>query len=291
MTSPIDSANAQPFLKWAGGKGQLLDQFEQFLPSEPMRGYYEPFVGSGAVFFHLRPRKLFDRYQLSDVNPELVNCYRVIRDQVDALIAQLAEHKAQHHAQGSDYYYTVREWDRQPDWSQQDDVTRAARMIYLNKTCYNGLWRVNSKGYFNVPVGRYKNPAILDEPRLLAASDALDGVDLCVQDFEAVVHQAGAGDFVYFDPPYVPLSDTANFTSYARRSFGPEQQRELARAFATLADQGARVMLSNSDTSFVRALYKGFRVHTVTARRNINSAKRKRGRVNEIVVVGGCRGN
>lgn len=285
MTSPRDIARAQPFLKWAGGKGQLLDQFEPYLPAAPMRGYYEPFVGSGAVFFHLRPRALFERYQLSDVNPELINCYVVIRDEVDALIAHLAEHQAGHRADGKDYYYAVRAWDRQPDWAQRDAVTRAARMIYLNKTCYNGLWRVNSKGHFNVPVGRYTNPAILDEPRLRAASAALQGVDLCVQDFEAVVKQAGPGDFVYFDPPYVPLSDTANFTSYARRAFGAQQQRELRDAFAALAANGARVMLSNSDTPFVRELYAGFRVETVTARRNINSAKRKRGRVNEVVVV------
>jgi DNA adenine methylase len=283
MTSAPPNHRLQPFLKWAGGKGQLLDQFEPFFPSEHMRNYYEPFVGSGAVFFHLRPRNLFEHYHLSDVNCELITCYRVIRDQVDDLITLLAEHNAQHCHK---HYYAVREKDRDPAWADQPDVIRAARMIYLNKTCYNGLWRVNSEGHFNVPMGRYTRPAILDEPRLRAASAALQGVTLSVREFDTVENDACEGDFVYFDPPYVPLSATANFTSYAKREFGPDQQRALATTFATLAQQDVRVMLSNSDTPFVRDLYAGFRVETVTARRMINSAKRKRGTVNEVVVLG-----
>lgn len=282
MTPTSRNTHAQPFLKWAGGKGQLLGQFERFFPTEPMRGYYEPFVGSGAVFFHLRPRDLFEHYHLSDVNHELITCYRVIRDRVDDLIAHLAQHRASH---SRDYYYVVRAWDRAPEWDQAPDVVRAARLIYLNKTCYNGLWRVNSKGHFNVPVGRYTNPAIVDEPRLRAASAALHGVELSVREFEAATECAEPGDFVYFDPPYVPLSATANFTSYSQREFGPDQQRALAATFAALAHKGVRAMLSNSDTAFVRDLYAGFRVETVTARRAINSAKRKRGTVNEVVVL------
>lgn len=283
MSVPSHLTTPLPFLKWAGGKGQLLDQFEPYLPAQPMRGYFEPFAGSGAVFFRVRPRDLFAHYQLSDVNHELINCYRVVRDCAGDLLAHLAQHAAQHSHQ---HYYSVRAWDRDPDWHQTPDVIRAARMIYLNKTCYNGLWRVNSKGHFNVPMGRYKNPPICDEPRLRAASAALQGVDLRVQDFAEVLEQARAGDFVYFDPPYVPLSATANFTAYAKRAFGPEQQRALARTFAALAQRGTRVLLSNSDTPFVRELYAGFRVETVTARRAINSAKGKRGRVNEVLVLG-----
>lgn len=284
MIPASHNVHAQPFLKWAGGKGQLLDQYEEYFPSKPMRSYYEPFVGSGAVFFYLRPRDLFEHYHLSDVNPELITCYTMIRDQVDQLIDRLAEHKTKHAADAQEYYYFVREMDREKDWVEQPDVVRAARMIYLNKTCYNGLWRVNSKGHFNVPMGRYRNPDILNETRLRAASEALQGVEISVRDFEDVVKLAQSGDFVYFDPPYAPLSATANFTSYSQREFGPDQQRALAATFAALARKGVRAMLSNSDTAFVRDLYAGFRMETVTARRAINSAKRKRGTVNEVVV-------
>jgi DNA adenine methylase len=273
------NSHTQPFLKWAGGKGQLLDQYEVFFPTHPMRDYYEPFVGSGAVFFRLRERGLFERYHLSDVNAELITCFLAVRDHVDELITRLAEHRDQH---DHDYYYRIRALDRQPDWANAPGVERAARMIYLNKTCYNGLWRVNSKGQFNVPMGRYKNPDILNAERLRRASEALQGVEISVRNFEDV--QAGPGDFVYFDPPYHPLSQTASFTSYSADSFGPEDQRRLAEVFAALADKGCRVMLSNSDTEFVRELYQDFRIETVTARRAINSAGGKRGPVSEIVI-------
>jgi DNA adenine methylase len=201
----------QPFLKWAGGKGQLLEQYELFFPTEPMNCYFEPFVGSGAVFFYLRERDLFDSYYLSDVNKELIACYRVIKQNVDGLIAELTHHKKNHEKSGKDYYYHVRAWDRDPNWPDLSDVIHAARMIYLNKTCYNGLWRVNSQGQFNVPVGSYKNPDILNEERLLAAAEALQNVRLSVQDFQQTVSQASSGDFVYFDPPYDPLNNTSNF--------------------------------------------------------------------------------
>jgi DNA adenine methylase len=158
-------------------------------------------------------------------------------------------------------------------------------MIYLNKTCYNGLWRVNHQGHFNVPMGRYKDPDIVNEARLRAASRALQGVELAVEDFELVIKLAGPGDFVYFDPPYYPLSDTSNFTSYSREDFGEYEQRKLALVFGELDRRGVRVMLSNSDTSFVRGLYADYRVETVTARRVINSAKARRGAITEVVVV------
>ncbi len=203
----------QPFLKWAGGKSQLLGQYEPYFPQEPMRGYYEPFVGSGAVFFHLHGRNLFQTYYLSEINTELLNCYRVVRDRLDELIARLIDHKARH---SHDHYYATRNRDRDSMWAHASPVERAARMIYLNKTCYNGLWRVNQQGRFNVPMGRYKDPDIVNEDRLRAASRALQSVELAVEDFELVIRRAGRGDFVYFDPPYDPLSATANFTSYAR---------------------------------------------------------------------------
>jgi DNA adenine methylase len=171
---------ALPFLKWAGGKGQLLEQYERFFPRDSHRAYYEPFVGSGAVFFHLQERGLFNSYHLWDINAELINCYLAVRDHVDTLITLLAHHRDHHHQNGKEYFYAVRDWDRQPP-EDYSCVTRAARMIYLNKTCYNGLWRVNSRGYFNVPMGRYKNPDILSEERLRAASRALQGVEIGVQ--------------------------------------------------------------------------------------------------------------
>lgn len=285
MTSASDIVKAQPFLKWAGGKGQLLEQFEKYLPSEPMRGYYEPFVGSGAVFFHLRPRDLFEHYDLSDVNPELITCYKVIRDQVDQLIDRLAEHKAKHNVDAQEYYYYVREMDRAEDWVEQPDVVRAARMIYLNKTCYNGLWRVNSKGHFNVPIGRYKNPDVLNETRLRAASEALQGVELSVRDFEEVIKLAQPEDFVYFDPPYFPLSSTSNFTSYSPNDFGEWEQKKLHLVYSELAQHGCKVMLSNSDTPFINELYSSYRIERVLARRAINSASKKRGQITEVLVL------
>jgi len=281
---------AQPFLKWAGGKGQLLEQYAPFFPREGMRNYYEPFVGSGAVFFALQGQRLFDHYYLSDLNEELITCYEAVQSDLDAVITELEKHVAEHRADAEKYYYRVRDWDRDPDWTSRPKFIRAARMIYLNKTCYNGLWRVNSQGFFNVPMGTYKNPAILDIERLSAASIALQDVTLAVQDFREAVSHAGPGDFVYFDPPYDPLSDTANFTSYSADSFGQEQQEILACTFAELANRGCKVMLSNSDTDFVRQLYARFRIKTlrieiVEARRAINSKAGKRGTINEIVVL------
>jgi DNA adenine methylase len=276
------SPKPQPFLKWAGGKGQLLDQYEPYFPQTPMRGYYEPFVGSGAVFFHLRERESFETYHLSDLNTELLTCYRVVRDQVFDVIARLREHQAHH---SHDYYYAIRSRDRDPAWAEVSPIERAARLIYLNKTCYNGLWRVNQQGFFNVPMGRYVNPDVANVDRLRAASHALQGVELMVSGFEVVTEQARSGDFVYFDPPYHPLSKTASFTSYARENFGEGEQRQLARVFAELDRRGCRVMLSNSDTPFVRELYRDYRLETVTARRAINSAKGKRGAITEVVVV------
>lgn len=278
---------AAPFLKWAGGKGQLLKQYAPLFPQERPARCFEPFVGSGAVFFHLWGRDFAGAYHLSDVNADLINVYRAIRDTVDALIDLLQDHKAAHTIDAKQYFYAVRELDRDPAWAQTvTPVERAARMIYLNKTCYNGLWRVNSRGEFNVPLGRYTNPAILDEPRLRAAAVALQGVDVRVGDFRAVADRTPQpGDFVYFDPPYVPLSATANFTSYAKDDFNADDQRELADVFRKLDAQGCRVMLSNSDTEFVRELYEGFTIHTVQARRAINTRADKRGVVNEVVVV------
>jgi len=267
-------------MKWVGGKQQLLNQFEAFLPPT-FRRYFEPFMGGGAVFFHLwNTSKLPAEASLFDNNTELVNAYLVTRDKLDELIEKLAVHKEKH---SKKYYYEIRRLDREN--KVLSDVERAARTIYLNRTCYNGLYRVNSKGEFNVPMGSYINPQILNEDVLRTASGCLKGVNVELRDFRSIVDFAHAGDFFYFDPPYDPLSKTASFTSYTHNSFGRKDQQELAEVFARLAEKGAFVMLSNSDTPFVRGLYGKFRIETVRARRAVNSDANGRGCVEEVVVL------
>jgi DNA adenine methylase len=280
-TGTTASVAARPFLKWAGGKQRLLKHYKRLLP-ESARTYHEPFVGSGALFFHLRAGDFAEHYYLYDANEELVNAYLVVRDRLDALIEALDEHQRLHSA---DHYYQVRAWDQEAGWEARSPVERAARLIYLNKTCYNGLWRVNRRGHFNVPLGRYRRPNILDRPRLRAASDTLQGVDVEESDFREVADRAGAGDFVYFDPPYVPLTRTANFTSYYAGGFGQAEQEALAETYRHLDGRGCRVMLSNSDTDLVRELYASYHIIPVEARRAINSQPGKRGPVSEVVVL------
>jgi DNA adenine methylase len=272
---------AQPFLKWAGGKSQLLEQFESFFPSS-IRSYSEPFLGGGAVFFHLKARFPKMRAVLRDNNAELINCYQVVRDEVDQLMRQLDQHLQEFRAQGEPYYYKVR-------GQQQLNGTaeRAARMIFLNKTCYNGLWRVNGRGQFNVPIGSYRpeKVSLYDRSNLLASSRALREVDLAVQDFGQTLIAAKANDFIYVDPPYYPLSRTANFTSYTQEVFGQAEQKRLAELFTEAAGRGAQLMLSNSDTPLTRQLYAGFNLQTVQARRAVNCDGAKRGRISELVVL------
>jgi DNA adenine methylase len=273
------STPPRPFLKWAGGKQRLLAQYETLFPASALR-YLEPFVGGGAVFFHLwNTGWLPERAFLFDHNPELVNAYRVVRDELDPLLDLLALHQARH---SRDYYYQVRGLDRGE--AALSDLERAARTIYLNKTCYNGLYRVNRKGQFNVPIGRYENPRILDADNLRAASAALQGVQLEVRGFRSLVEIGRAGDFFYFDPPYDPVSKTANFTSYTAGSFRDGDQRALARVFTQLSEAGCLCMLSNSDTDFVRELYQGFRIERVRANRAISRDASGRGAVHEVVV-------
>jgi DNA adenine methylase len=273
-------SEAQPFLKWAGGKAQLLEQFDPFFP-KAITSYVEPFLGGGAVFFHLQARFPKLRAALRDNNAELVNCYEAVRDQVEELIARLDEHLAAFRLRHGAYYYEVRKQHK-----LTDRVARAARMIFLNKTCYNGLWRVNGRGQFNVPIGSYRpeKVTLYDRGNLLAASRALSDADLAVRDFRQTLAAVGPGEFVYVDPPYYPLSRTANFTSYTQENFGPTEQQELAEEFAAAARRGARLMLSNSDTPITRELYARFDLKTVQARRSVNSDGAKRGRVSELVV-------
>lgn len=272
---------AQPFLKWAGGKSQLLEQFEPFFP-DSIRSYCEPFVGGGAVFFHLKARFPKMRPLLCDNNPELVNCYQVVKDQVEELMTRLDAHLQQFRSKGQPYYYNVRDQHK-----LSGSVERAARMIFLNKTCYNGLWRVNGRAQFNVPIGSYRpeRVSLYNRANLLASQAALQHADLRVQDFRKTLAEAKPGDFVYVDPPYYPLSRTANFTSYTQEEFGHTQQEELAEFFGAAARRGARLMLSNSDTPTTRQLYAAFHLQTVQARRAVNCDGAKRGRVSELVAL------
>ncbi len=237
--------------------------------------YFEPFVGGGAVFFELRASHPGLNARLTDVNEELVHCYTAIRDDVEGVIEALSEH-----VYDSAHYYAVRE--QQPETLSK--VARAARTIFLNKTGYNGLYRVNSKGHFNVPFGRYTRPKICDAKNLRACARALAGITIEVSDFSSVLNEASEGDFVYFDPPYVPLSPTSSFTSYIPGGFGESEQRTLAEVFAALAARGVFAMLSNSDAPLVRELYAAFDLQTVHAARAVNSNASKRGSITELVV-------
>lgn len=281
---------ASPFVKWAGGKGQLLTQLDPYFPPRFGR-YVEPFVGGGAVFFHLYSRGLLDGKEvvLIDRLAELIDCYRVVRDSVDDLIAALAQHETL--KSDKEYYYHVRAWDRQADYAQRSDVERAARFIYLNRTCYNGLYRVNRKGQFNVPFGRYRNPTVCAADRLRATSRALQGVTLVAADFGRCDQFARAGDLVYFDPPYHPLSSTAYFTSYTAHDFADAEQRRLAALFRALDDRGCRLILNNSDTALIRTLYSSYAIHELKAARPINVRADRRGHINELLVVNFARDN
>ncbi len=267
------------FLKWAGGKLQLLKQFEKLFPAN-FRNYYEPFVGSGAVFFYVKSKLRPNKVILSDANEELINCFVVVRDKPSELVELLFNYRNKH---SKEQYYKVRSLE--PD--KLDTVNRAARLIYLNKTCFNGLYRVNSKGQFNVPFGEYVNPSILNTNALLQASKLLQGVTLRVMSFEKVIDFAGKDDFVYFDPPYIPLSKTSNFTQYSRSHFSMREQRILSEVFKILDSRGCLVMLSNSDHSLTRELYHNYEknIVIVRAKRKINSIGSKRGAITEVVLT------
>ncbi|HEY3284901.1 MAG TPA: DNA adenine methylase [Armatimonadota bacterium] len=266
----------RPFLKWAGGKTQLLDALLPYFP-ECIPRYVEPFVGSAAVFFCLSALgRLAGSALLADSNAELVNVYRTVRDEPEDLIRLLSEHREAH---GKEHYYEVRSREATPD------ATGAARFIYLNKTCYNGLYRVNQAGLFNVPMGDYRRPAILQEELLRAASVALRHAEVVVRDFRDTLASCGEGDLLYLDPPYVPLSATSSFTGYIPGGFGPQDQADLAECVRQAASRGARFVLSNSDTPAVRGLYSGFQLSSVPARRMINCDSTRRGPVAEAIVT------
>jgi DNA adenine methylase len=269
---------AAPVVKWVGGKTKLLAQLLARMPDRYNR-YFEPFAGGAALFFRLAPR----RAVLADSNQDLIGLYTAIASDVGAVIRRLELHRRAH---DEAHYYEMRaRWnDRDVSWSAPE---RAAAFIYLNKTCFNGLWRVNRAGAFNVPIGRYTDPPICVPEALRAAHDVLARAELRCADYRTAVADARAGDFLYFDPPYDPLTTTASFTSYTADAFGPDEQRVLADTARTLVARGCKVMLSNSDTPFIRSIYKGFKLDRVKCPRAINSNAAKRGDVDELIITGG----
>ncbi len=269
----------RPVLKWAGGKTQLLPELvPRVEKAAPFGRYHEPFLGGGALFFELYRTGRLPKTPaaLSDVNDRLMDVYRGLRDDVEAVIAILEEHRARHNRE---HYYAVRA--ERPD----SRTARAARLIYLNRTCFNGLFRENSRGEFNVPMGRYTNPTICDAENLRAVSEALRQTRLETRPFDAVVDEAAPGDLVYFDPPYDPVSRTASFTQYDRNGFGEAEQRRLAEVFRVLDAKGVRVILSNSHTPLIRSLYSQYCPEVVQATRRVNRRADLRGPVEEVVVT------
>lgn len=268
---------AQPVVKWAGGKSRLLPELFARLPPRWGR-YFEPFGGGAALFFALAP----ERGVLGDANADLVGMYRALATDADAVIRKLKSHARAHSV---DYYYGARaRWNtRRAAWAP---ATGAAAFIYLNKTCYNGLWRVNRAGGFNVPCGRYTNPPICVPDALRAAQSVLQRAELRCGDYRATVEDAERGDLIYLDPPYEPVTATARFTSYTARAFGRDDQRALAETARRLVERGCHVVLSNSDTPFTRELYAGFQLDAVRCSRSINSSADRRGEVSELIIVG-----
>ena len=264
-------SSAGPFLKWAGGKRQLLTEIKRRMPKE-YGGYYEPFVGGGAIFFGT----LHAPALISDTNQELINCYKIVRDQVEDLIVDLAKHE-----NSEEYFYSIRAI--QP--AALSRVERASRFIYLNRTCFNGLYRVNRKGQFNVPYGRYKNPALIPADKLRAANTNLQGVEVEFADYRKVARMAETGDFIYLDPPYIPLSGYADFKRYTSDIFGIEQHREMAALLGELDEKGVKFMVSNSDTPLSRELYRDWNIDAVVARRLINCDATKREGALEVIVT------
>ncbi len=270
---------AEPFLKWAGGKGQLLNDFVRFFPAA-FNGYIESFVGGGAVFFYLHSKGMLQGKKtiLIDSNKDLITSYKSIKDssKLKAIIKSLSNGK---YLNNEENFYKVRSVE------EKNDAEKTARLIFLNKTCFNGLYRVNSKGKFNVPFGRYNNPLICNSSNLNAVNKALENTAIVSGDFEAVLEYAEKDDFVYFDPPYQPLSKTASFTAYTKDSFGVKDQERLAAVYRKLDKRGCKLMLSNSDVKLIRNLYEGYRIEVVKAKRMINCKSAKRGAVNELVIL------
>ncbi|MDR0391697.1 MAG: DNA adenine methylase [Planctomycetaceae bacterium] len=267
-----------PFLKWVGGKRQIMDSLIAHLPKDiATRQYVEPFVGGGALLFHLQPKKAI----ANDFNAELVNVYRVIKNNLNDLIIDLAKHE-----NTTEYFYKIRNIDRTQDYKKLSAIERASRIIYLNKTCFNGLYRVNNAGEFNVPFGNYKNPNIINEPILKAVNEYLNKseVELLSGDYEIVLDKLGQNTFVYLDPPYHPISTNLNFTGYVQGGWNKYDQIRLKETCDKLNDKGIKFLQSNSSADLIKELYKNYNISIVKANRAINSDGTNRGEVNELLI-------
>lgn len=271
----------KPVVKWVGGKRQLLHEIIPLIKMIRPRftTYVEPFLGGGAVLFALRPSKAI----VNDLNDELINVYRTVRDDPDRLIELLSEHQREH---SEEYFFRIRELDRSEEYSSMTAVERAARTIYLNRTCFNGLYRVNAAGYFNVSFGRYKHPNIVNASAIRTMAEYLqhNGITFCNEDYLAVLDRLDRKKFVYLDPPYMPLSDSSSFTGYTEGGFNYEQQISLRDACNELRQRKISFIESNSDCEAIRELYKDFTIKTVQAKRNVNSIADKRGEINEVLI-------
>lgn len=265
-----------PFLKWVGGKRQLLGSINKHIPNK-ISTYYEPFIGGGAIFFHNQPKKAV----INDLNSELINVYKIIKDYPNELIEDLKNHKNE-----ADYFYETRALDRSPEYSSLSNIKKASRIIFLNKTCYNGLYRVNNAGEFNSPFGRYKNPNIVNEITIKAVSNYLNKnkIEILNLDYEESLKNIRKGAFVYFDPPYHPVSKSSNFTGYNQGGFDRYDQIRLRDVCNKLNEKGIKFLLSNSDTPLIKDLYKDYNIILVKATRSINSNAKKRGEINEVLI-------
>lgn len=263
-----------PIVKWVGGKRQLMFELLKNMPKDYNR-YFEPFIGGGALFFELQPNNAY----ISDMNEELINLYQVVRDNVDELITDLQKHDIL-----KEYFMEIRNIDRTEEYQNWSDIKKASRFIYLNRTCFNGMYRVNSKGEFNVPFGHYKNPRILDENNLINCSHLLQRTEIKQADFSEILKKVKKGDFVYFDPPYVPLSETSSFTSYTKDGFDIDMQFKLRGVCDELDSMGVKFLLSNSDTKLVNELYENYNIKKVFASRQINANADGRGKITEVLV-------
>lgn len=263
-----------PIVKWVGGKRQLMFELLENIPKSYNR-YFEPFIGGGALFFELKPNNAY----ISDMNEELINLYQVVRDNVEELIKDLQKHDI-----SKEYFMQIRNIDRTKKYQNWSDVKKASRFIYLNRTCFNGMYRVNSKGEFNVPFGNYKNPRIIDENNLINCSNLLQKTEIKNADFSKILNYIQKGDFVYFDPPYVPLNETSSFTSYTKDGFDIDMQFKLRDICDELDSMGVKFMLSNSDTKLVNELYANYEIKKVFASRQINANPNGRGKITEVLV-------
>jgi DNA adenine methylase len=270
-----------PLLKWAGGKRQLRSELICRLPDR-WGTYFEPFIGGGALLVELANLGRLGRAVIGDKNPELVNLYQIVKQDPETLIRALSDEKFRN---DNESFRTLKAEFNALIGTRRRPVDRAALLVYLNKHSYNGLWRVNRKGHYNVPFGKYVRPSLPSPQSLMRFSRMLEGVTLMHADFEQIVRTAKRGDFVYFDPPYHPLSKTARFTDYTTGGFSFEDQKRLARVYRRLSDRGVRLMLSNSSMPEIKKLYDGLSIHIVPAKRSINCDGQKRTGVTEIIVT------